>query len=95
MKIEADMSESLESIFIDDTAEKRSFNITFLLATSVIGSWLTLIIAVMSPNVGWVGLIGSYVFGSMIGIVVGIFILVRFGLVELLQSERGIEKDRN
>jgi dipeptide/tripeptide permease len=94
MKVEDDMSESMEAIFLDDTSEDKGFNIILLLATSVIGSWLTLIIAAMSPNVGWAGLFGAYVFGGMIGVVVGVFILMLFGLSLLPQSGR-TQHDKN
>jgi hypothetical protein len=95
MKVEDDVSDSLESIFMDDPTEDKGSNIILLLATSVIGSWLALIIAMMSPKIGWAGLLGAYVFGGMVGVVVGVSILMLFGLALLPHSEQETEKSRS
>jgi hypothetical protein len=86
MKVEDDMSESFESNFIDDAFEDKSPNLILLLATSVLGSWLMLIIAVLSKHVGWSGLIVAYVFGGVIGVVVCVLILLLIGIKFLPQT---------
>ncbi len=74
------MYESLESIFMDDASEDTSFNIILIVVSSVIGLWITLTIAAMSPSIGGAGVIGAYDFGGIIGVVVGVFLPTHFGL---------------
>jgi hypothetical protein len=95
MKVEDDMSDSFKSIFIDDAFEDKSANLILLLATSVIGSWIMLIIAVLSPNVGWSGLIGAYVFGGAIGVLVGVLILLLIGSTLLPRDLQGAQAPKN